>query len=254
MALTLVSPHLDDAALFSCGILLNLCAAIDLEIQFPNVFTHSGYAPFAGPSTAIHISELRKNEDAKLQSLVGGSLHFLDLELWDAPLRLHIPPEQTLKHPIGHSVYLQEVADLEKVFRPILTRAECVLLPMGFGGHIDRRIVRDASLGCILPETLTSYEDLLYAAHMNVAESARIIAELDPFNKLRPMTVRSSSGLAVKKTFASCYDSQIASSTVTEMVAYAQRYDGGENLSAGKDAARLLGRTIRLGNESPLNT
>ena len=121
MGLKLISPHRDDAA-FSCGILLSLCASMNLEVQIVNVFTYSNYAPFADLSSADRISELRKSEDVNLQGLVGSCLHFLDLGLLDAPLRLQIRPEQTLKDPIDQSIYLKEVDDLEQALRPDSSR------------------------------------------------------------------------------------------------------------------------------------
>ena len=240
----IVSPHCDDAA-FSCGIFLSICAAIKLEVQVVNAFTQSDYAPFAEVLPADRISELRKAEDARLQNLLGSSLHFLDLGRRDAPLRLQIPSEQTLKDPLDRSVYLTEVEDLANVFRPLLAQADCVFLPMALGGHIDHQIARDAGMRCIPLDSLAFYEDLPYAARMTDEQRARAIADFPNFAELRPVAVRRSDGAAIKKVCASCYDSQVDFSTVMEMATYAESRNGGEIFYAGKDAARLLRRVSR---------
>ncbi len=253
MELKLVSPHRDDAA-FSCGIFLSLCADSNIKVQVVNAFTHSNYAPFAEPSTADRISELRKNEDVALRNLLGDSLCLLDLGLRDAPLRLRIPAEQTLGDPLDSLAYAREVEDLQRVFRPILAGADCVLLPMALGGHIDHRIARDATMGCVPIETLAFYEDLPYAASMSEEQRESMLADFRFMATLQPIAVRRSNGAAVKRAVAFCYDSQVAASTVEEMACYAENRTGGETLYAGKDAARLLTSIVPLGHVGPVNS
>ena len=111
---------------------------------------------------------------------------------------------------------------------------------MAIGGHIDHQIARDAGLKCLPLRNLAFYEDLPYAAHMDVERLAKVLKEFHDFDKLRAITLRTSNGAARKQAFASCYPSQVAASTVAEIVTYAESLGGGETLYAGNEAAHLL--------------
>lgn len=251
--IVILSPHRDDAA-FSCGVLLtvalNSCPALIV-----NIFSRSGYAPFTPLIEArglAAVTALRSTEDeAFLEALcttARAPVTLIDLDLVDAPWRLHLETEDVLRETLSPSAYQQQVAGLATVLAPHLAHSPCTLLPLALGGtglqgHLDHRIVRDAALRCAPPATLAFYEDSPYAARMQPQFREHAIAQFSAAYNLAPVHVCHPQAASLKSHHSLCYLSQVAPSTVAEMSAYtAQR--SGELLYAAPAAHRMLKQLV----------
>ncbi len=168
-----LSPHLDDAAL-SCGGGIVSRVRAGQRVRVITVFTadepagdlpplarelHAAFQLEAGVVTA------RRAEDAAAMRALG-----CDFSHWDetegiyrrhpvsgAPL---YPDRTTLFGPVADG----DDGALERLCRRLaaLPPAACVRVPLGIGGQVDHRLVRQAAEACIDPGRLVYYEDYPY--------------------------------------------------------------------------------------------
>ena len=239
MKIAVLSPHRMDAAL-SLGLAVGRWLAQGHAVEVVNCFTRSEDAPFSD-ADSVHandrmsfVSALRKREDEAWQKLYrSAKLTLTDLNLKDAPLRLHCAPED---------VFGVEVKDSDKAFAKIAkalenSRAAALVFPLGLGGHVDHRtaMLAAAAFAAVIP--VAFYEDQPYAAEMAtpVDEQARIVAEMLN-TTLEPVFVSelgdADAAIASKRRQALCYVSQLADARVERVAAFSARYGGRERLWA----------------------
>lgn len=154
----ILSPHLDDAVL-SCGATIHKWVSEGKKVTVVSVFTSPGGE--GGKSSALY--EKRRNNDTKAAVILGFSAVHLGFS--DAPFRdkgLH-SFSSLLFHHGEDGVYVNEISQvIESEIRRL--KPECMLIPLGVGGHIDHNLVFRAGLGFHdRVETLAFYEDIPYA-------------------------------------------------------------------------------------------
>jgi hypothetical protein len=214
-------------------------------VEVMNCFTRSEFAPFSDAGS-VHendrmsfVSATRKREDEAWAKLYRGKLTLTDLNLKDAPLRLHCGADEVF----GRAVDLAEKTAV-KIRRALeLSRPGAVVLPLALDRHVDRVIAREAgSLGWVDTMPLAFYEDLPQAVGMDgdeLLEDAAMTVRMD----LRPAFVGEAAAgeqelqaaVERKRRVAWCYDSQIDEAVTTQIAEFCLRYGGRERLWA--DAA-----------------
>jgi hypothetical protein len=244
MKIVVVSPHRGDGA-FALGLAVGTWLAEGHAVEVMNVFTRTESAPFSDVDS-LHANDrmsfasaVRKREDeAWVKRYVGqmgrGRLTLGDLNLKDAPLRLHCSAEE---------VFQREPELTEKVVSKLtraleLSKADAVVLPLGVGRHVDHLTVRTAGLPVdrqVFP--LAFYEDQPYVARATAAalDEAVQAAKLAAGVPLEASFVGGGTGdvdaaMQRKQRLALCYDSQLDDAATVEIAEFSRRYEGRERL------------------------
>jgi LmbE family N-acetylglucosaminyl deacetylase len=244
--ITVVSPHRGDAA-FALGLTVEAWLMQGHVVEVVSCFTRSEFAPYSDAGS-LHPNDrmsfataVRKREDEEWRKQYGvAKLTLTDLNLKDAPIRLHCGAEEVFGRAADVSVKV-----VSKIRRALeLSKAGAIVLPLGLDGHVDHISARDAAM---LAETsalpLAFYEELPYAAHADGEQaieaavnqlSSTLQAELQPAFAGRLHGDESAIEAAVlrKRRAAWCYDSQIDESVTTEIAEFCRRYEGRERLWA----------------------
>jgi LmbE family N-acetylglucosaminyl deacetylase len=246
--ITVISPHRGDAA-FALGLAIRAWLLAGHAVEVVSCFTRSEFAPYSDVGT-VHrndrvsfVTAVRKREDEewrKQMERLGreGAAKFAitDLNLKDAPLRLHV----------GANEVFGRVADAsEKVVSKIRialerSKAGAWVLPLGLGGHVDHVTAREVALSALGPEArpVAFYEELPEAGVVGVEgiDAATLSLTLAVQGKLEPEFA--GGGAAVedavgkKRRVAWCYDSQVDEAKTTEIAEACRRYEGRERLWA----------------------
>lgn len=245
MRVVVVSPHRDDAA-FSLGLAIEHWLGKRNRVDVLNCFTQSQYAPYSDVEN-LHsndrrsfASALRSREDVAWNKLMGGRLQITSLDLLDAPLRLSCSVDEAMKAEIrpGDRALSRVAGSLRKIAGKGEFGSTAMLAPLAVGGHIDHRLVRQATLEALagngLP--LAFYEDLPYAARPGgEGEIEALVAAanlgLEPVF-LQPTAVDPAVSRARKHRLAECYDSQIDNIVAEQIAAFCERYAGRERVWA----------------------
>ncbi len=229
--ITVLSPHLDDAA-FSLYLWLARWSSASLQLRVVNFFTVSSYAPRTPSTSPNVISDIRKREDRQALSLISTGIGVECLDLLDAPLRLGIGVDRVCNPDAAR---LQDGLDadalggeLRKYFAQGL-----VLAPLGLGNHIDHLAVREAAISASAYRKLGFYEDLPYAAWTPVRALHNRISETEQRTglRLRPCVIRSDhAAISRKGRVIGKYQSQIGRRDASAIVRFASTYRGGERI------------------------
>jgi LmbE family N-acetylglucosaminyl deacetylase len=240
-----VSPHRGDAA-FALGLAIDAWLAEGHAVEVVSCFTRSEFAPYSDAGS-LHandrmsfVTAVRKREDEAWRKQCGAvKLTLTDLNLKDAPIRLHCSPEKAIGRPADVSEKV-----VSKIRRAIeMSKAGAIVLPLGLGGHVDHLSARDAALSAApVGAALAFYEELpeaVLADGEGDCEAALLQLRLTLQTELHPAFASSVSGggstddaVRRKRRIALCYDSQIDEGATTEIAEYARRYDGRERLWA----------------------
>ena len=261
MKIVIASPHRGDAAL-SLGLSIDAWLTTGRRVQVLNCFTQSEHAPFSDvgslhPNDRVSFaSAIRKREDETWNRLLGGRLHFTDLDLLDAPLRLACGLDEvgTVEVRAGDRAVTRvagAIAKLAKIAASQSPGSLAIVLPLAAGGHIDHRVTRQAGLDALsagaslgsLPIPLAFYEDLPFAAPSDSsaggdAEIELRRQELEALGlDLHPVFAAASApelakAVARKRRLADIYDSQIDSEVANRLAEFCARYQGRERLWA----------------------
>ncbi len=246
MKITVVSPHRGDAA-FALALAVEAWLVQGHAVEVVSCFTRSEFAPYSDAGS-LHandrisfVTAVRKREDEAWRKQYGvAKLTLTDLNLKDAPIRLHCSPEKVFGRPADVSEKV-----VSKVRRALeLSGAGALVLPLGLDGHVDHVSARDAAMPAqtsALP--LAFYEELPYAARAGGEEaleaavnqlSLTLQTELQPAFASSLQRAESAIEAAVlrKRRAAWCYDSQIDESVTTEIAEFCRRYGGRERLWA----------------------
>jgi LmbE family N-acetylglucosaminyl deacetylase len=208
-------------------------------VEVVNCFTRSERAPHSD-ADSVHandrmsfVSALRKREDEDWQKLYRNpKLTLTDLNLKDAPLRLHCAAEE---------VFSVTVNEADKAFAKIAkaleaSRAAVVVFPLGVGGHVDHRTAMMAAAAARVP--VAFYEDQPYAAASGaLIDEAVQTAALRVGSPLEPVFVGEAAdvdaAVARKRRLALCYVSQLEDAQVELVAAACAGHGGRERLWAG---------------------
>ena len=156
-------------------------------------------------------------------------LSLKDLNVKDAPLRMHCPVEE---------VRTVAVNPFDKAMLKLLKAvegADAVVAPLALGGHVDHRTAREATAAMAVgAKPWAFYEDLpdaLEAGEAEIERSAQAIgADLVPVFASAEGDIETS--IKRKRRLALCYDSQIEDATAEQIAAYCGRFGGRERLWA----------------------
>jgi LmbE family N-acetylglucosaminyl deacetylase len=238
--ITVVSPHRGDAA-FAVGLAVEAWLERGHAVEVVSCFTRSEFAPYSDVGS-VHandrvsfVTAVRKREEEAWRKLYGASkLTLTDLNLKDAPLRLHCRADEVF----GRAAEASEkvVAKIRRALE--LSKAGALVLPLGLSGHVDYVTARDVALSAQgsagLP--VAFYEELPYAADEGAEaaiEAAVVQLALTVQSKLQPVFVTEAlHGDAVedavvrRRRMAWCYDSQIDESATSKIAEFCRRYEG----------------------------
>jgi LmbE family N-acetylglucosaminyl deacetylase len=234
LKITVMSAHRGDAAL-ALGLSVGLWLEQGHAVEVVSCFTRSEFAPFSDVGS-LHANDrmsfasaTRKREDEAWAKILRGKFTMTDLNMKDAPLRLHCDPSEVF----GLTVNLEEKSAVK--IRKAIERsgAELLVLPLALDGHVDRVTARDAGVAfwqATLP--VAFYEDLPQALAFSdkaLSEAALAVrGDLEPAFAGGPVE----DALARKRRVAWCYDSQIDEATTLAIAEFSERYEGRERLWA----------------------
>lgn len=156
--LLVLSAHADDAAFSAGGMLQQFAAHSDITIV--TVFSQSAWTVRALPPEFASVTAHRAHEDLTYCRRIGARQCSLGLP--DASLRGYDVDTELHADPTSDPV----VRPLSTALRRLLQAhpESDVLAPAAVGGHVDHRLLRDATLREMAPgRTLVLYEDLPYA-------------------------------------------------------------------------------------------
>jgi LmbE family N-acetylglucosaminyl deacetylase len=242
--IAVVSPHRGDAA-FALGLAIAAWLAEGHAVEVISCFTRSEFAPYSDAGS-LHahdrmsfVTAVRKREDEAWRKQHGvAKLTLTDLNLKDAPIRLHCKVEQVFGRPADVSEKV-----VSKIQRAVeMSKAAAIVLPLGIGGHVDQLSARDAAMSADkLPLRMAFYEELPFVARCDAGAveaalqllPAMLQAELQPV--LLPLaSAEGEPDRAVerKRRIGWCYDSQINEAVTTEIAEFCRRYDGRERVWA----------------------
>ena len=164
--LTVLSPHVDDAA-YAIAITLARAALNGETIEVVNCFTETTYAPELEYKPKVAISTLRAEEDARVVASLGSNSTSSFLGLPDTSARVGYDEVSESFHRRDFTAGEEQLqAALVAAFSAMKTRIPVgspVFSPMGFGNHVDHRLVRAAAEEIFPLERLIYYEDMPYS-------------------------------------------------------------------------------------------
>jgi LmbE family N-acetylglucosaminyl deacetylase len=237
--IAVVSPHRGDAAL-ALGLAVEAWLGQGHAVEVVSCFTRSEFAPYSDAGS-LHandrmsfVTAVRKREDEAWRKQYGvAKLTLTELNLKDAPMRLHCGPEQVFGRAADASEKV--VAKIRRAME--LSKAGAVVLPLGLGGHVDHLSARDAVLsGETSGLPLAFYEELPEAARGVGIEDAVSQLSLGLGAELQAAFAggaqEAEEAVGRKRRVAWCYDSQIDESVTAEIAAFCGRYGGRERVWA----------------------
>ena len=241
MKITVVSPHRGDAA-FALGLSIRAWLEEGHAVEVVSCFTRSEFAPYSDVGS-VHrndrvsfVTAVRKREDEEWRKLHGAAkLTITDLNLKDAPLRLHVGANEV----VGRAADASEKV-VSKIRRALeMSKAGAWVLPLGLGGHVDHVTARDVALSALATVGIpvAFYEELPEAAdaaaEVDVAVAQLMLAVQ---SKLEPVLGGEAGevedAVAKKRRVAWCYDSQIDEAATTEIAEFCRRFEGRERIWA----------------------
>jgi LmbE family N-acetylglucosaminyl deacetylase len=239
--ITVVSPHRGDAA-FALGLSIRAWLEEGHAVEVVSCFTRSEFAPYSDVGS-VHrndrvsfVTAVRKREDEEWRKLHGAAkLTITDLNLKDAPLRLHVGANEVF----GRAADASEKV-VSKIRRALeMSKAGAWVLPLGLGGHVDHVTARDVALSALATVGIpvAFYEELPEAAdaaaEVDVAVAQLMLAVQ---SKLEPVLGGEAGevedAVAKKRRVAWCYDSQIDEAATTEIAEFCRRFEGRERIWA----------------------
>ncbi len=245
MKITVVSPHRGDAA-FALGLAVEAWLARGHAVEVVSCFTRSEFAPYSDVGS-VHVNDrvsfvtaVRKREDEAWRKQYGAAkLTLTDLNLKDAPLRLHCGADEVFGRAADASEKV--VAKIRRALE--MSKAGALVLPLGLSGHVDYVTARDVALSAQVAagSPVAFYEELPYAAGdgAEVAiEAAVVQLTLTVQSKLQPVFATEArqtnqtmdEAVARRRRIAWCYDSQIDESATTSIAEFCRRYEGRERM------------------------
>jgi LmbE family N-acetylglucosaminyl deacetylase len=207
MTVTIISPHRDDA-IASAGLLILDLVRRRVPVHIIDCFTISNYAPFCEDRSA-DVTTVRRDEDEAIARRLGDGVHWMDLALNDAPIRLNCSSDVVCD--LGPGALRQaEIADLNARLRSAIPGGSFVVAPLAVGGHIDHILTRQATASI----AHAYYEDLPYMADAHPSELANLTRGYSPI--LTP-----ASCLAKKLVLARQYKSQFDATEIAAIERHA---------------------------------
>ena len=164
--LTVLSPHIDDAA-YALAMALRRVASKGETIDLVNCFTQSDHAPQETVRANLDISALRAQEDAAFIKHLRGrvSAHYLGLA--DTSARAGDDTLADAFHRREFAVHERKImSELHAAFLEFgigANTAHVLLVPMAYGNHVDHRLVRTVAEELVSGDRIIYYEDMPYS-------------------------------------------------------------------------------------------
>lgn len=243
MKITVISPHRGDAA-FALGLSIPAWLGRGHSVEVVSCFTRSEFAPYSDVGS-VHrndrvsfVTAVRKREDEEWRKQQGTSKFTItDLNLKDAPLRLHVGANEVF----GRAADASEKV-VSKIRRALeLSKAGAWVLPLGLGAHVDHVTARDVALSALPAEgfPVAFYEELPEAVGADTDEAmdaAVVSLTLALQSKLQPVLESGAAdvddAVTKKRRVAWCYDSQIDEGKTMEIAEACRRFLGRERIWA----------------------
>ena len=260
MNILVLSPHRDDAA-FSLSLSMMHWLQAGHRVTLFNVFTRSLYAPYSDAESVhendrlSYVSALRKREDesfvkqltSELGTKNGGAMTMVDLNIKDAPIRLHCDSSIVCDMDVDSNDTC--IPKIRKALQKLAEQPHAptaLVLPLGLGHHVDHRTARDASLPLSTEMPCAFYEELPYAARDGVRVDLsrfREDANTRYHEPLHPVLCHGTHTRPseLKRRFAQIYVSQIDSQWLDVVTNFSHRYHGAERLWANEAWLKIAG-------------
>ena len=241
MRITVVSPHRGDAA-FALGLAIEAWLQQGHAVEVVNCFTRSEFAPYSD-AQSLHandrmsfVTAVRKREDeAWRKQYSSAKFKLTDLNLKDAPGRLHCSPEEVF----GRAVDVSEKV-VTKICRAVeLSKPDALVLPLGLSAHVDHVSARNAAMAAVPPSIpVAFYEELPYALRATtdaIAAAAKGLSsalgvELQKAFANINQEVVTDAAVLRRRRIALCYDSQIDEKNTMEIAEVCRVHGGCEPL------------------------
>ena len=247
--ITVVSPHRGDAA-FSLALAIGSWIKAGHKVSVINCFSRSEEAPYSDAGS-VHandrmsfVTALRGREDEVWRRQYGSALSLVDLNMKDAPLRLHCKPEEVYGLTVNPND--KWLLKIEKVVEQ--RGGDAVVLPLGLGGHVDHLVARDGSLKLAGSEKACAfYEE--QPVEGGVAEE--FVRELERESRIDlkagfvGAAVDVAAAVKRKRRAVFCYDSLIDDAMVEKIAGGCEAYGGRERLWGN---AAWFGTDLSVGN------
>lgn len=216
----LLSPHHDDIA-FSLGGMIAMYHTQGISYYLVNIFNKTCYC--LPDFETKDINEQRNIEDDRFAKRFG--LIKTNLGLSDSSVLGHTAHSETISSPsdIRRPILIRELNSIFKHVEP-----DRIFCPIGIGGHIDHRMVKEVCLEMFRGSynNLVFYEDLPYAYDCNPKHIESIISKAIPL-RLHAKCMDITSIWDVKEKSILLYESQVNKEIMGKLRKYAQRL--GEN-------------------------
>jgi LmbE family N-acetylglucosaminyl deacetylase len=239
--ITVVSPHRGDAA-FALGLAIQAWLEAGHAVEVISCFTRSDFAPYSDVGSVhkndrvSYVTAVRKREDEEWRKQAGtAKFSITDLNLKDAPLRLHVGATEVF----GRTADASEKV-VSKIRRALeMSKAGAWVLPLGLGEHVDHLTARDVALSARpgqafpvafyeeLPEGVRGADDVDAAV---VSLELAVQSTLGPVFAVDVMDVEDA--VKRKRRVAWCYDSQIDEAATSEIAEFCRRFEGRERIWA----------------------
>lgn len=238
MRIVVVSPHRDDAA-FALTLAVGAWIEAGHKVSVLNCFSRSEEAPYSD-ADSVHandrmsfVTALRGREDEAWRRQYGSALTLVDLNMKDAPLRLHCPTDEVYGLTVNPND--KALAKIQKAVEKLNPAA--VVLPLGLGGHIDHLTARQALVGVIqTPLPCAFYEEMPFAVEVEKIEEQAQEFGRELKTHFVPIFTSvpndASAAVARKRRAIFCYDSQVGDAEVEKIAEFCKVYEGRERLWA----------------------
>jgi hypothetical protein len=247
MKIAVVSAHRGDAAL-GVGLSVGAWLAAGHAVEVIACCTRTEFAPYSDIGS-VHANDRMSFASAVLKradedwlkrypaSPGRGKLTLTDLNLKDAPLRLHVSADEVF----GLEVNAAEKAVVKIQKAVERSGAQALVVPLAIDRHIDRLTARMAAAqGWGAEAPVAFYEDLPQAAQVGgealVAEGVQSVLATMQLPLVASFASAALEGDAVtaaverKRRLAWCYDAQMDEATTTQVAEFCGRYAGRERL------------------------
>lgn len=173
MTALVLSPHLDDAVLCIGGLVGASCQA-GTSVIVVTVFAGAPRGPLSQQAMEFHQDcglgddavTQRRREDAAAVAVLGARPIWLDIPdaIYRMESRAHRYPtrEALFGAPRGEA---ETVARAVRLILDVTEDIDCLLLPLGVGGHVDHRMTRtigEMVINTVRPALTLWYEESLY--------------------------------------------------------------------------------------------
>ncbi len=224
-----LSPHSDDAAFSSAGV-LHACGLRGIPVRIVTCFSLSSYSRSATHGDAARNTEVRKAEDRRFAATLPGPVTLRWLDLPDAPLR----PAHAGKHPCKEATMTPDdtalAASIESQVADDIDDATWVFAPLGLGRHIDHLVARDAGAAIARKgrARVAFWEDLPYAGRVAMdALEREIEGAMEAVGlRLEPRLLMDQGLEERRRAALGCYPSQVVDVHLHGVLAHVKRVSG----------------------------